>query len=101
MVSKNCAVAFGSGLADFDHRVRALGEFQQTAWTNFSGGARPDLRPDFDRFCHDQAHRLDDYALAKKAAILDGYSAKTAAEIGHENLINPMSPRREGQGEAR
>ena len=27
------------------------------------GGAHPDLRPDFDRFCHDQAHWLDDYAL--------------------------------------
>jgi 4-alpha-glucanotransferase len=35
----------------------------EAAWTRFDAGARPDLRPDFERFCHDQAHWLEDYAL--------------------------------------
>jgi 4-alpha-glucanotransferase len=35
----------------------------ETAWVNFTGGARPDLRPSLDQFCHEQRHWLDDYAL--------------------------------------
>lgn len=35
----------------------------ETAWTNFSAGARPDLRPAYEQFRRDQAHWLDDYAL--------------------------------------
>ena len=33
------------------------------AWTNFSSGARADLRPAFEEFRHDRAHWLEDYAL--------------------------------------
>jgi 4-alpha-glucanotransferase len=35
----------------------------ETAWTNFTAGARPDLRPQFERFGEEHAHWLDDYAL--------------------------------------
>src|SRR5262245_19944581 len=35
----------------------------ETAWTNFTAGARPDLLPQFERFGDDHAHWLDDYAL--------------------------------------
>jgi len=35
----------------------------ETAWTNFSGGAHPDLQPSLDQFCHEQRHWLEDYAL--------------------------------------
>jgi 4-alpha-glucanotransferase len=35
----------------------------ETAWANFSGGARPDLRASLDRFCYEQRHWLEDYAL--------------------------------------
>ncbi|HSB77282.1 MAG TPA: 4-alpha-glucanotransferase, partial [Candidatus Methylomirabilis sp.] len=41
----------------FKHRLL------ETAWTNFNGGARPDLAPPFEQFCHDHAHWLEDYAL--------------------------------------
>ena len=33
------------------------------AWANFTGGARCDLRPAYERFRNDQAHWLADYAL--------------------------------------
>jgi 4-alpha-glucanotransferase len=34
-----------------------------TAWTNFHGDTRADLRGDYEQFCQEQAHWLDDYAL--------------------------------------
>lgn len=35
----------------------------EKAWSNFRAGARPDLQPAFERFCHEQADWLEDYAL--------------------------------------
>jgi 4-alpha-glucanotransferase len=35
----------------------------EAAWTNFSGGARPDLRASLGQFCHEQRYWLEDYAL--------------------------------------
>jgi len=35
----------------------------ETAWSNFSAGAPPELQVAFEQFCHDQAHWLEDYAL--------------------------------------
>ncbi len=42
----------------------------ETAWVNFTTGARRDLRASLDQFCNEQRHWLDDYALfrALKAA---------------------------------
>ena len=51
------------------HRVdyKAVSKFKYAllnkAWTNFSAGARADLRPAFENFRQQQAHWLDDYAL--------------------------------------
>jgi 4-alpha-glucanotransferase len=44
-------------VAAFKHRLLA------TAWTNFTAGARADLRPAYAQFCRDHAHWLEDYAL--------------------------------------
>jgi 4-alpha-glucanotransferase len=35
----------------------------EKAWDRFRSGARADLRRDYERFCHDQDHWLQDYAL--------------------------------------
>jgi 4-alpha-glucanotransferase len=35
----------------------------EKAWSNFSAGARPDLRPVYEQFRSEQAHWLEDYAL--------------------------------------
>jgi 4-alpha-glucanotransferase len=45
----------------------AVGRFKSilldTAWKNFTGGARPDLHSRFEDFGREQSHWLDDYAL--------------------------------------
>ena len=43
----------------------------EKAWSNFGAGQHLALRSDFDRFCHEQAHWLDDYALFR--ALKDHY----------------------------
>ena len=55
--------SFSPTTVDFDAVRRFKSAMLETAWKNFSAGARSDLRPDFERFGHDQAHWLDDYAL--------------------------------------
>jgi 4-alpha-glucanotransferase len=35
----------------------------EATWSRFSAGARADLRPAYEEFCHDHAIWLDDYAL--------------------------------------
>ena len=35
----------------------------ETSWTNFATGAPRGLKIDFEQFCHDQAHWVEDYAL--------------------------------------
>ena len=54
---------FSSTTVDFDAVERFKYALLETAWKSFNAGTRSDLRPDFERFGHDQAHWLDDYAL--------------------------------------
>src|SRR5208282_5996420 len=55
----------------------------EKAWANFGAGARSDLRPVFDQFCHEQMHWLEDYALfrALKARYKDAYYLEWPAEL--------------------
>jgi 4-alpha-glucanotransferase len=41
----------------FKHRLL------EVAWNHFRAGARTDLRPAYEQFCHEQANWLEDYAL--------------------------------------
>jgi 4-alpha-glucanotransferase len=60
----DCAdVSFWPTTIDFDAVKRFKYALLETAWKSFRTGARSDLRPDFERFGHEQAHWLDDYAL--------------------------------------
>jgi 4-alpha-glucanotransferase len=62
--ASDCAGAsFSATTVDFEAVKRFKYALLETAWKSFSAGARSDLRPDFERFGHDQAHWLDDYAL--------------------------------------
>ena len=45
------------GVIDFKHRLLDL------AWANFDASPPPGMRSDFERFCSEEAHWLDDYAL--------------------------------------
>jgi 4-alpha-glucanotransferase len=55
--------AFSPTAVDYEKVVPFKVRMLETAWRRFSAGARPDLRPGYERFC--QAHELwlDDYAL--------------------------------------
>src|ERR1700751_2407080 len=52
------------GFIPFAPQYRASGVLLLAmAWSNFSSTRRSHLRLDYDQFCVDQAHWLDDYAL--------------------------------------
>jgi 4-alpha-glucanotransferase len=55
------------------------------AWDRFRAGARPDLRPAYEQFCHDQDHWLEDYALfrALKAKFGKAHYLEWPAELIH------------------
>src|SRR5215475_2239703 len=50
--------SFSPAAVDFDAVKRFKVALLETAWKRFEAGARPDLRPDLERFGHDQAHWL-------------------------------------------
>jgi 4-alpha-glucanotransferase len=55
--------SFSPTSVEFDAVTRFKYALLETAWKNFSAGARSDLRRDFEDFVHEHAHWLDDYAL--------------------------------------
>src|SRR5438876_10741972 len=72
----DCAgCSFSPTTVDFDAVKRFKFALLETAWKNFSTGARSDLRPDFEHFGNDHAHWLDDYALFRALTVrYDGAS---------------------------
>jgi len=55
--------SFSATTVDFDAVKAFKYGLLETAWRNFSAGARSDLRPAFEQFGEAEAHWLDDYAL--------------------------------------
>ena len=55
--------SFSAAAIDYNAVIPFKRRLLETACINFSAGARPDLRPAFDEFCHEQTHWLEDYAL--------------------------------------
>jgi 4-alpha-glucanotransferase len=75
--------SFSASAIDYDAVIRFKHRLLETAWANFSSGARRDLWPLFDQFCHDQMHWLEDYALfrALKARHKGAYYLEWPAEL--------------------
>jgi 4-alpha-glucanotransferase len=48
---------------DYDAVIPFKHRLLEKAWSKFSAGPRADLRASYDRFCNDQSHWLEDYAL--------------------------------------
>src|SRR5262249_48462498 len=59
----DCAGSFSSTTVDYDAVTRFKFALLETAWKNFRGGTRADVRRDFELFVGEQAHWLDDYTL--------------------------------------
>ncbi|HET7379623.1 MAG TPA: 4-alpha-glucanotransferase [Gaiellales bacterium] len=55
--------SFRPSAVDYENVVPFKRRLLETAWGRFSAGARGDLRPLYEQFCHDHAGWLDDYAL--------------------------------------
>jgi 4-alpha-glucanotransferase len=55
--------AFSRCTVEYDKVVPFKLRLLDTAWSRFSAGTRQDLRPAYERFCHDHGSWLDDYAL--------------------------------------
>src|SRR5215471_17268220 len=48
---------------DFEAVIAFKHRLLEQAWSNFSSSSHGALRPEFDQFCSEQTHWLDDYAL--------------------------------------
>jgi 4-alpha-glucanotransferase len=70
---------------DYDVVIRVKHRLFDTAWTNFSSSAHPELRRAFEQFCHEQVQWLEDYALfrALKARYKGTYYLEWPAELVH------------------
>jgi 4-alpha-glucanotransferase len=74
--------SFSAVAVDFDAVKQFKYALLETAWRNFSGGARGDLRPAFEQFAQAQAHWLDDYALFR--ALKERYGGTSYLEWPEE-----------------
>jgi 4-alpha-glucanotransferase len=54
---------FPANTIDYDNVISFKHGLLDRAWTEFSAGAGKDLRAPYEKFCHDEAHWLEDYAL--------------------------------------
>jgi 4-alpha-glucanotransferase len=59
----DCQGDFAPDVVDYEAVVPFKNRLLETAWKNFGGGARKDLRPAYEEFREQQQHWLDDYAL--------------------------------------
>jgi 4-alpha-glucanotransferase len=54
---------FSPSRIDYGAVIRFKHRLLNEVWGSFKAGVRKDLRPAYERFCHQQAHWLEDYAL--------------------------------------
>jgi 4-alpha-glucanotransferase len=58
--------AFSPSTVEFEKVVPFKLRLLETAWSRFSTGTHQDLRPAYERFCHDHRSRVDDNPLLKR-----------------------------------
>jgi 4-alpha-glucanotransferase len=72
LATADCAgQAFSPAAVEYEKVVPFKLRLLKTAWSRFSAGARPDLRPAYEQFCQAHGLWLDDYALFR--ALHDRY----------------------------
>ncbi len=59
----DCKGVFSAAAIDYDVVIPFKHRLLLAAWSRFHAGARRDLIPDFERFCHSRVSWLEDYAL--------------------------------------
>jgi len=93
----DCEADFPSDVVDYDAVIPFKIRLLETAWTNFKGGERKDLRPAYDEFCAQQEHWLEDYALFRvlKTKYHGAYYLEWPAELVERSPEALASARRE------
>jgi 4-alpha-glucanotransferase len=89
--------SFSAGAIDYNAVISFKNRLLETAWINFNAGERPDLRPGYQEFCHEQAHWLEDYTLfrALKAKYQGAYYLEWPAELVERSPVALALARRE------
>ena len=97
LAAKDCEASFPSDVVDYDAVVPFKIRLLERAWKNFRAGRRQDLRSEYDQFCAEQGHWLEDYALfrALKAKYDGAYYLDWPKELVQRNLGALASARRE------
>jgi len=97
LAAKDCESSFASDVVDYDAVIPFKVRLLETAWTNFKGGERKDLRPAYDEFCTQQEHWLEDYALFRvlKTKYHGAYYLEWPAELVQRSPEARASARRE------
>ena len=55
--------SFPATVVDYEAVIPLKLRLLEEAWSSFRAGVRTDLRPDYEQFCHDHGHWLEDHAL--------------------------------------
>jgi 4-alpha-glucanotransferase len=99
--AEDCQSQFASAAVDYDAVIPFKHRLIETAWKNFEGGARQDLRAAYDEFCAQQQHWLQDYALfrALKAKYRGSFYLDWPTELVQRRPEALASARRELAGQ--
>jgi 4-alpha-glucanotransferase len=95
------SASFPAAAIDYDAVISFKNRLLEAVWSNFAAGARRDLRPRYDGFCHNQAHWLEDYALfrALKTKYQGAYYLDWPAELVERSPVALTLARRELGGQ--
>ena len=95
--AKDCEATFPADVVDYDAVVPFKMRLLETAWNNFKAGRRKDLQPEYDAFCVEQEHWLEDYALfrALKAKYNGAYYLNWPEELIQRKPAELVRARRE------
>ena len=63
LAARDCEASFPADVVDYAAVVPFKIRLLETAWKNFKDGRRKDLQAEYDEFCAEQEHWLEDYAL--------------------------------------
>jgi 4-alpha-glucanotransferase len=63
LAEQDCKATFPADTVDYDAVVPFKTRLLEKAWNNFKAGQRKDLRREYDEFCAQHSHWLEDYAL--------------------------------------
>jgi 4-alpha-glucanotransferase len=97
LAASDCDSTFPSEVVGYDAVVPFKTRLLQTAWNNFKARKRDDLRQNYDEFCAEQGHWLEDYALfrALKAKYDGAYYLDWPEDLVQRSPGSLASARRE------